>query len=82
MDAAAERPVGEGAEGDREGGGPAQNLGPPRRGKVQPVGLGLPLHHGCREAGPGRGWGRSTERGFRVGAPRAERKGRGDEARD
>jgi hypothetical protein len=38
-----------------EGEGPVQDPGPPCRRPVQPAGAGLPLHHGCGEAGPAPG---------------------------
>ena len=56
-----EDPVGRGAEGEWEEEEPVQNPGPPCRREVQPGGTGLPFHHGCGKAGPGRG--RGGERG-------------------
>jgi len=47
--------VGGGAEGDWEGEGQVEDPGPPGGREVRAGGTGLPLRHGCGEAGAGRG---------------------------
>jgi len=57
MEAAAEDPVGGGEEGDGEVEGPVEGAGPTGRREVQPGGAGLPLDHGCGQAGAEGGGG-------------------------
>ena len=66
MEGSTEDSVGGGSEGDREVEDPMQDPGPPGGRKMQPGGAGLPLLHGCGEAGTSRG--RHGERGVGSGA--------------
>jgi len=62
----AEDPVGGGAEGDCEVEGRVEDPGLPGGREVRAGSTGLPLHHGCGEAGAGRV--RRSERGVGGGA--------------
>jgi len=55
MEGTAEGAVEGGVEGDGESEEPVSDPGPPCQRQVQQGGAGLPIHHGCREAGSGPG---------------------------
>jgi len=58
----AEDPVGGGAEGNWDVGGPVEDPGPPGRREVHPGDAGLPYFYGCWKESTGRGGG-GSERG-------------------
>ena len=68
--------------GEKKAGGeePVQDPGLPCRWEMQPGGTRLPLRYGCEKVSSG--WGRRREQGVRVGAPRTQGAGRGEESGD